>query len=317
MIGWQNKSDRPPWKDCDRFWDKNIQSIFIDLIIMTQIFHLPEDIRQEFSVDDSGKAYASQSAIARLCEVSRQAINQLLERIMSSKSLSESLQPFAGQDYTVSTKIPDVVVAAIINHYAMYARSTTEQAKKVCLCFQAIGIRSWIQEELGWKQEQKSNLSMEDMLLLADIGAKSALNAGVDSDIVEQLKLESLMEMYPESKPLLKPQKDAIAANNPIFEMPMTPTDIGRELALELGVESISAKAVNRKLLHLGYQQSITRTNSKGKEVHDYYQATEKGKAYSQLQMTAFVDGEGKSTKAQLRWFKSIVSILVRNWGEE
>lgn len=33
---------------------------------MTQIFHLPKDIRQEFFIDDSGKAYASQSAIANL-----------------------------------------------------------------------------------------------------------------------------------------------------------------------------------------------------------------------------------------------------------
>ena len=29
---------------------------------MPQIFHLPDDIRQEFSIDDNGKAYASQSA---------------------------------------------------------------------------------------------------------------------------------------------------------------------------------------------------------------------------------------------------------------
>lgn len=72
---------------------------------MTSLFHLPEDIRQEFSIDKQGQAFASQSAIARLCGISRQSINELIEKILSGKALSESLKPFAGKDYSMSGKI--------------------------------------------------------------------------------------------------------------------------------------------------------------------------------------------------------------------
>jgi hypothetical protein len=37
------------------------------------------------------------------------------------------------------------------------------------------------------------------------------MNAGVDKDVTEQIKLDSLMKAYPERQHLLKPQKDAIA----------------------------------------------------------------------------------------------------------
>ena len=286
---------------------------------MTQIFHLPEDIRQEFSIDEKGKAYASQSAIARLCGVSRQSINELLEKILSGKALSESLNPFKGNDYSVSGKIPDLVVAAIINHYAMYARKTTEEAKKVSLCFQAIGIRTWIQTELGWQQE-KPQLSLEDMIALANFASSSAQNAGVSKAIAESIKLDSVMQIAPEAKPLLLPQKEAIASANPLKEQAVTPTVIGQRLAKKLGLEKVSSRAVNKKLLQLGYQISVTRIKkTTGKEVHDYYRPTDKTLSgnYGQLEMTSYKDGEGKNTKYQLRWFNAIVDILANNWEAE
>ena len=46
---------------------------------MSSIFHLPQNIRSEFSIDEFGKTYATQSGVARLCGVSQSAINQLLE----------------------------------------------------------------------------------------------------------------------------------------------------------------------------------------------------------------------------------------------
>ena len=69
-----------------------------------------------------------------------------------------------------------------MNHYAFYARKTTAQAKKVCLCFQSIGIRSWIQKELGW-QEKESKLSLEEIAFLANFAAEAAQNAGVKKAI--------------------------------------------------------------------------------------------------------------------------------------
>lgn len=285
---------------------------------MSNIFHLPQDIRQEFSIDDQGRAFASQAAVARLCGVSQPSINELLEKIAIGKANSESLEPFNGNDYRAIGKIPDLVVAAIINHYAMYARNTTSQAKKVSLGFQAIGIRTWIQSELGWQNEpiaKKDDLSIADAIALAEFGATSAIKVGVDPHIAEQIKLDSMIKAFPHSSTLLTAQKEAIAAKHPQEELPVTPTKIGKKLAAELGVEKISARAVNTRLLELGYQSSVTRIKrSNGKEVHDYYTATDKGKPYSQMQMTGFVDEGAKNTKNQLRWFESIISVLANNW---
>ena len=152
-------------------------------------------------------------------------------------------------------------------------------------------------------------------LMLADYAARSAQNAGVDKNITEQIKLEGLLKMYPDSEHLLKPQKEAIAASNPLPNKPLTPTAVGQELAARLGVQKISARKVNMKLLQLGYQASVTRRKrSNGKEVHDYYQATAKGEPHSTLLLSLYVEGKGKATKAQLRWFESIISILAHNW---
>ena len=198
--------------------------------------------------------------------------------------------------------------------YSLILRSRKPQAKK---------FKKWITSEVlpairktgsySINQPQKSTIPMHEMLILAELGCKSAIDAGVDKEVAEQLKLEGMMKLYPESKEVLKPYREAIAASKPLPEMPMTPTEIGEELAERLGYEKISAKRVNRKLLELGYQISITRTKrSTGKEVHDYYQATEKGKPHSQLQMSAYTEEEGKSTKAQLKWFSSIITVLAK-----
>ena len=215
----------------------------------------------------------------------------------------------------------------------LLSRSRTEEGKKLNQLIHTEILPS-IRKTGSYSMTQKnlSNRFAED-LMLAEFAANAAKNAGVDPEIAEQIKLESLMNVYPDSQPLLMPQQNAIAASRPLPEIPMTPTEVGEKLAIalrdstfserriaegnRLGYAKVSAKRVNSKLLELGYQISVTRIKkSNGKEVHDYYQPTEKGKPYSQLQMTAYVEGEGKSTKAQLRWFSSIVTVLQNNWEE-
>ena len=179
---------------------------------MSTIFHLPPDILEEFSLDEFGKAYATQSGVARLCGVTQQAIYKLLTQIASTtKPVSEPLEPFAGIDYRGTTKnIPDLLVAAIVNHYAMYARKTTEQAKTVLLCFNAVGFRVWAQKQLGWKKEQKK-LSLEEIAFFANFASETAQNAGVSKAVAESLKLDSVRQFAPEAEALLMLHKKAIA----------------------------------------------------------------------------------------------------------
>ena len=68
------------------------------------------------------------------------------------------------------------------------------------------------------------------------------------------------MQIAPEAKPLLLTQKEAIASANPLTEQAVTPTVIGQRLAKKLGLEKVSSRAINKKLLQLGYQ--IKETNA-------------------------------------------------------
>ena len=161
-----------------------------------------------------------------------------------------------------------------------------------------------------------TQLSLETTLALANFAASSAQNAGVSTALVESIKLDSIMQCMPFAKPLLLPQKKAIASANPIEEH-LTPTEIGIRVAQKLGVSKISARAVNKKLLSLNYQVSVTRLKkSTGKEIHDYYKPTQKtiDGNYGHLEMSTYQTGDGHSTKYQLRWRSGIIDVLVDNW---
>ena len=288
------------------------------------IVRLPEEIKQEFRIDSQGQVTTSIRGAARLADVDDRSIRKGLDLSadLDRPQLAMFLinNGFEGADLSnwIDTGIPDIAIAFILEYYAYECREDRrkEQAKKFCRAFRAIGFRAWAQQELGWHDRNASN-KLHDAAFLIDIAAKAALNAGVDQNITEQLKLEGLAKLFPDYDEALLSYKNAIAASNPLPELPKTPTEIGQELAQRLGYEKISAKRINSKLLELGYQISVTRTKrSTGKEVHDYYQATEKGKNYSSLLMSAYTEGEGKSTKAQLKWFSSIVTVLANNWED-
>ena len=205
--------------------------------------------------------------------------------------------------------------------YSLILTSRKPQAKK---------FKKWVTSEVlpairktgrySLKEEVQKVIEIQDAILLADFAAKSAQNAGVSKAIAESIKLDSVIKVAPEAKPLLLPQKEAIASANPLKEQAVTPTVIGQRLAQKLGIAKISSRAVNKKLLQLGYQISVTRIKkTTGKEVHDYYRPTDKtlNGNYGQLEMTSYQDGAGKNTKYQLRWFNAIVDILANNWEAE
>nr|MDJ0536726.1 hypothetical protein [Xenococcaceae cyanobacterium MO_207.B15] len=161
-----------------------------------------------------------------------------------------------------------------------------------------------------------AELSLEDIAFFADFAASSAEKAGVSTPLIQSIKLDSVMQIKPQAKPLLLPQKKAIASANPLPEKALSPTEVGQELTKRLRVDKISAQAVNKKLIQLEFQVSIKRTKkSTGKIVHDYYKATEKGEPYSQLEMATYkIMSDGNSTKYQLRWFSGIIDVLVSEW---
>ena len=120
----------------------------------SNLVRIPEEMKSEFSVSEDGKAFASRRATARLCGLkSNSPISSLLSNLADQKRLSDPLESFAGQDFTADQKLPDVLVSAIVSHYALKKR---EQAIKTLMAFAAIGIRTWIQNELSWQAPQQT-----------------------------------------------------------------------------------------------------------------------------------------------------------------
>jgi hypothetical protein len=117
------------------------------------IYHLPEDIRAEFSIDEQGRAFASRRAVARLADVDVSSVVRLVQKISDAQNGTEIFESFAGQSFE-GDALNDILVALILEYYAYEAqeRYRTEQAKKVCRTFRTIGFRVWVQQELGWQK---------------------------------------------------------------------------------------------------------------------------------------------------------------------
>ena len=125
------------------------------------IVSIPEEIKSEFVVEEDGKAFASQRATARLCGLKDHGtIRNLLKNLVGKKHLSDPLQPFSGQDFRGGEKLPDILVSAIVSHYALKGKLEATQA---LVAFSAIGIRTWIQQELNWQPLPFRTTESEDI----------------------------------------------------------------------------------------------------------------------------------------------------------
>ena len=114
-------------------------------------------------------------------------------------------------------------------------------------------VEEWFEEWATGKTklqqpEEEAKLSLEDIAFFANFAASSAEKAGVSTPLIESIKLDSLMQIKPQAKPLLLPHKKAIASANPMPQKYLTPTEVGQELAKRLRLEKVSARAVNKRL---------------------------------------------------------------------
>lgn len=73
--------------------------------------------------------------------------------------------------------IPDTALALILEYYAHEAqpRYRTEQSRLCCRAFNAIGIRAWLHESIGWEKPKTQKLlplTQENRLKAVELGAK-------------------------------------------------------------------------------------------------------------------------------------------------
>jgi hypothetical protein len=125
---------------------------------MTTLSEILAQINFEFKIDTNGKAFVSIRGAARLADVDEKSLRYSFQGAEEKPSkLATSLieQGFSGaeQNNWSESGIPDTALAVILEYYGYEAqeRYRTELAKQCCRAFRAIGIRSWVQKELGWQ----------------------------------------------------------------------------------------------------------------------------------------------------------------------
>jgi hypothetical protein len=128
------------------------------------ITRVVQDGVEFFTFNDTGKGGTSESGVARLCNVSHQAISKLLDRLVATKRPPKSLEAFAGRDlrlqltlddridgsHTRLVWLPSVAVAAIVEYYAFESPRKTAAALFAYRKFATMGIEAWIQSVTGW-----------------------------------------------------------------------------------------------------------------------------------------------------------------------
>ena len=181
----------------------------------------------------------------------------------------------------------------------------------------AIAVSQWLQEWAAnnsnpQQSQAGKKVDIQEAMMVADWSEVSL--PGLDPSISHVLKLQTFGQLRPDLAHAFEPIIKAIGSATPIPEATLSPTEIGVLLAKDLGLPKVSAIVVNKKLCALEYQESVTRTNSKGKKVHHYYQPTNKGKEFGQVELTPFKSGNGNGTKPNTRWYQGIVPILLREW---
>jgi hypothetical protein len=146
---------------------------------MSEIFHLPEEIKKEFRIRPDGVAVTSIRGCARICGVPHTTFGRHLNVTQNSKitdtTFTESIDFVSLESDPSKTEktnvlqnlvdklvycnfdpttfategIPDTAVSVIVEYYAFEAKDKKEQALIAYRAFAAIGIRAWIYTELG------------------------------------------------------------------------------------------------------------------------------------------------------------------------
>jgi hypothetical protein len=141
------------------------------------IVHISDDIKKEFKIDSTGKAIVSIRGAARIAGVSDTALRSNLKFKGANLSVSKMAEMlvdagFEGANFSSFSKqgIPDTALATILEYYAHDAKENcTQQAKLACRAYAAIGIRTWIQNELGYQKQEQHDRPNLDTFTIYDL----------------------------------------------------------------------------------------------------------------------------------------------------
>lgn len=268
-------------------------------------------LQSEFSINPEGRATVSIRGAARLAGVSAGGLSESLSSAgdrLKATSLVKFLlnQGLEGVQHWVAQGIPDAGLALILEYYAYECRIQyqTQQAKLCCRAFRAIGIRTWIQSELGWQKPEPKPKPVKHLPPTPDEIASvfdiTLGKASLPAELVAGVKLNAIAASHPHLRETCEEGRRVLAEHSVIPEPLLTPTAIGEKLGM-------SAQAVNRALVDLGYQIKNRFARSQGHRSEAAYIPTDKGREYCSFTLATARDN---TTYQHLKWHQSIIKEL-------
>lgn len=129
---------------------------------MAQIEQVVQSIEKEFRFNENGQAFVSIRGAARLAGVDPTGIRKSFlsagdenPRPLAEFLVAQGFYPGDLESFS-ETGIPDTALSLILEYfgYECQQRYRTEEAKACFRAFSTIGIRAWLQCELGYRQKQ-------------------------------------------------------------------------------------------------------------------------------------------------------------------
>jgi transcriptional regulator with XRE-family HTH domain len=132
---------------------------------MSHLIRVVEDSIEFFTVETTGESGMSESGLARLCGVTRKAVNNVLQSV-STSSCSDFLKVLQDIELTLSTSseyknasvLRDEVCTLILEWYAFESQRPSEVARQSYRKFAKLGMRVAIQQITGWQPPQQKQL---------------------------------------------------------------------------------------------------------------------------------------------------------------
>ena len=140
------------------------------------------------------------------------------------------------------------------------------------------------------------------------------MKAGISGGQVASWELTQYAKYDSSNAPVYEDGKRLLSSQMAIQEVPMSPTEIAKEIALKMNWPKVpSAQKVNQALIDAGLQVAERSVSSKGKPRVDYH-LTEIGKRYGE-KIIDTARGHGK-TVFHVRWFKSVIPVISEYFQE-
>lgn len=141
---------------------------------MSNIVHIPEELKKEFRVNEKGETTCSIRGLARMLLLHHKTLSEHFSggrgESFLRKTLIEQGFDVAALLSWVETGVPDVAIPTVAEYYAFDAKQvsneTRDAARKFIRATSAIGIRVWIQKELGIPYEDSREVLLSHVTSL-------------------------------------------------------------------------------------------------------------------------------------------------------